>query len=963
MKIIKIFIIAGAILLSFFSQSFSYINNFKGTWQNKKCIPGEKNWLVLRIEFKEDTKSITTGTGKFLQQWADDDTSYVLDPVPHDRQYFKSHLQAINNYWSTVTNNKYTIDTSDLQVLPLSENTYTLNNKMQYYNPASDEDSVDIKLAEFVYDVIKLVSNEGDYPTDQSEIVIYHAGVGQDFDFSGMFDPSPYDIPSFYFDLNYLSENLPANKYSELVNLGLESGIVVPEMQNQLGINIGLNGTEILLSGYLLGLPALYNTATGQSKTGVFGLMDQGSNNANGLTPIKPSAFERMLLGIQEPIILNESDNYNLLEDQIYKIPVNSTESFLIEYRKNSGIFLDSLYSAKEYDTYIEALEYADSLNLIDLDIAENGVLIGVNDYDITLQTDGLLIWHLNDPFYEFNEMSDNPNGGEIPMLRLEEADGGYDIGKNYSTLSSAVNQGWKWDIWFDSNEGYFDNNSNSSLKFSGNTHPNTRTFTNILTGISITNFNFSEDTVSITLNFSQSDKSCEPNVFYKGISRITPFDEDCLFGVKDSSIIVKSDDQIYTIFKKNKYINPNNIFLYPLETGFIEVENNNIQSSINLYNYSDSSLSLTKSQNLNFTVNLKNISITDSVIFLPPLDSTKYLAIYDYHLNLLDLWGEHSALNFSLPIDKYLSVTIFDKNYFTAGNTINSFNGDYSHSFNFNISAITNLNDTLIIADESGGFYYFEPNTEFLSEKYASAVKIDKIIPVHLNDDGICELVMIGTYNDRNILSILSHYGYFQNNFPIVKNYKEISVVKKNEQFFILAMSEVGELDEYSTNGTKISSRTAPPNANSLFVDKFNGENIIVSDGTIWTTEYDSIYWGYNGKNLQNENRILSAQNATISGSNELIRDGLIYNYPNPIENGRTKFRYFAINAEEVDINIYELTGKFVQRLSQTPKQNQVNEVIWNVGNLESGVYIAKIKITGNGTIEEYFIKPAILK
>jgi len=57
------------------------------------------------------------------------------------------------------------------------------------------------------------------------------------------------------------------------------------------------------------------------------------------------------------------------------------------------------LYSANEYDTYIEALKYVDSLNSIDLNINANGVLIGLNDYDITLQTDGLLIWHINDPF------------------------------------------------------------------------------------------------------------------------------------------------------------------------------------------------------------------------------------------------------------------------------------------------------------------------------------------------------------------------------------------------------------------------------------------------------------------------------------------------------------------------------------------------------------------------------------
>ena len=65
MKRNKIFFITGVILLSFFSQSLSYVNNFKGTWKNEKCIPGNKNWLVIRVEFQEDSKDITTGTGKF----------------------------------------------------------------------------------------------------------------------------------------------------------------------------------------------------------------------------------------------------------------------------------------------------------------------------------------------------------------------------------------------------------------------------------------------------------------------------------------------------------------------------------------------------------------------------------------------------------------------------------------------------------------------------------------------------------------------------------------------------------------------------------------------------------------------------------------------------------------------------------------------------------------------------------
>ncbi|MEA1986232.1 MAG: T9SS type A sorting domain-containing protein [Candidatus Marinimicrobia bacterium] len=962
MKNNKIFL-AIVILLSFFSQLFSFQNNFKGIWQNEKCEAGVKNWVVVRVEFQEDNESVTSGNGKFLQDWEAGDTSYVLDPVPHNRQYFKSHLKAINHYWSTVTKGAYSVDTSNSQILPNTNNAYILSNQIRYYNPASDKDSVDYKLAEFVYDAIKLVSDAGDYPSNQSEFIIYHAGVGQDFDFSGMFDPTPYDMPSFYFDRNFLQQYLPADKYSELVSVGLEKGIVVPEMQNQLDINIGLHGTEILLTGYLIGLPALYDTETGRSKAGVFGLMDQGSNNANGLIPIKPSAFERILLGIQEPIILDESGEYDFCEDEIYQIPINSTESFLVEYRKNSGIFFDSLYSAKGYETYVEALNYVDSANIVNVNIDENGVVIGVDDYDLTLQTDGLLIWHLNNPFYEFNETSDNPNGNEIPMLRLEEADGGHDIGKNYGTLSGSVNNGWKWDMWFEGNEGYADNNS-TSMRFTDTSNPNTRTFTNISSGVSLTNFQFAEDTISVTLNFSQSDKSSEPNTFYKGVAKITPFDNDCLFGVKDSSIIVKSNDKIYSLLNKNKIINPNKIYLYPFETGFVEVENGETETTIRAYNYVDSTLILSDSNDVNFVTDLKKISVTDSLILLLPIDSLKYPATFDFRNNIVDLWRLHSTIiPFYTPVNKYLPVNIFGNEYFTTDDKIVSIDGIYSHTFDFNIFAITNFNDTLIIADESGGYYFFEVNSENLSEKYASEIKIEKIIPVHLNDDGESEFVILGEYNDRRIFAILTHYGYFLNGFPIFKDYDEIRVVENDNEYIILAMNDAGELDEYSIDGIKISSRTGPANSNSFFVDNVDNENIIVSDGTVWITEYDSAYWGYGGMNLQNDNRKISIQNATTPSSDVLIRDGLIYNYPNPIENGKTKFRYFAVNAEEVEIYIYELTGKFVEKLSQIAKQNQINEVEWSVENLESGVYIARVKVSGSGETKEYFVKPAILK
>ena len=35
---------------------------------------------------------------------------YIIDPPPHDKNYFNSHLIAVNNYFSTVSHNAFGID-------------------------------------------------------------------------------------------------------------------------------------------------------------------------------------------------------------------------------------------------------------------------------------------------------------------------------------------------------------------------------------------------------------------------------------------------------------------------------------------------------------------------------------------------------------------------------------------------------------------------------------------------------------------------------------------------------------------------------------------------------------------------------------------------------------------------------------------------------------------------------------
>ena len=77
----------------------------------------------------------------------------------------------------------------------------------------------------------------------------------------------------------------------------IEKGIILPETQNHLNYDIsnsmfsnesepcdyqyGLSGTLSLMIGFAIGLPPLWDIENGSSRIGVFGLMDQGSNNGS----------------------------------------------------------------------------------------------------------------------------------------------------------------------------------------------------------------------------------------------------------------------------------------------------------------------------------------------------------------------------------------------------------------------------------------------------------------------------------------------------------------------------------------------------------------------------------------------------------------------------------------------------------------------------------------------------------
>ena len=68
-------------------------------------------------------------------------------------------------------------------------------------------------------------------PLDDALIVVFHAGVGQDFAVPFL-DPTPYDLSSAYIDPNMLN-NLFWDSNEE-VGLNIGHGLLLPETQNHI---------------------------------------------------------------------------------------------------------------------------------------------------------------------------------------------------------------------------------------------------------------------------------------------------------------------------------------------------------------------------------------------------------------------------------------------------------------------------------------------------------------------------------------------------------------------------------------------------------------------------------------------------------------------------------------------------------------------------------------------------------
>lgn len=477
------------------------------------AVPTNPRVLALRVQFqKEDVDDAqTTGNGHFLLLPKDDpfDSVRSLDPLPHNRRYFEDQMLALRNYFLDASDSnlhiQYTVKPDGLN------DAYTLGRRMSYYGDRFiSQEQRDLRLAELFSDAVRVADSTDtiDFST-YDYVVIFHAGAGQDFSAA---DPTPNDVASRFVNLDLLRrwkndptyEGVPVNGGSNFV----AGGVLVPETESQevfdtfgfqVFTEIGLTG--ILASNFAsqLGMPDLFNTATGTTAIGVFGLTDQGAVNGDGLIPVEPDPWTKIFMGWADPLVVRDTTLMDVPSKKtfgkslILKLPISSEEYFLVENRQRDVIdnaLSPYLLVRAIRDSNASTGEVrSDTLYAAGADRSiETGVITRVDEYDAGLPGTGLLIWHIDERIIR-EKQSDGSINADLRRrgVRVVEGSGSQEIGYRFVVGPfSVIDAGNDSDFFFQDNDLFKRFNRSDSVFFGSTSIPNSHGNDGVRSGIRI---------------------------------------------------------------------------------------------------------------------------------------------------------------------------------------------------------------------------------------------------------------------------------------------------------------------------------------------------------------------------------------------------------------------------------------------------------------------------------------------
>jgi hypothetical protein len=492
--------------------------------------------LAVMVQFQADNDSLTSGNGRFMLG-----EGSGLDAPPHNKSYFQNHLLFLKNYFRKVSGGNLNVAYTVL------DSVVTLPHQMKYYSPPKSGGGNNMGL--LFQDSWRIADSlyGSTFPFSQYQcFVIFHAGSGRDIDFTSVlgYDPLPYDIPSIYLSRQSLETMFGANYPGQVVENGrdaITNSIIMPESESYpiLPLTLGTNGLLAASFGSFLGLPDLFDTQTGATGIGKFGLMDgQAIFAYGGIFPPEPSAWEKTYLGWVTPVEISPSTTtqYALYANEtgkysVLKVPISATEYFLLENREcdahHDGEIVTSIYNDAVNTTEITFANdtaYFDGSQINKI----NGVVTDADEYDWALPQDttyfgGILIWHIDESVIDQNLSTNTINANPAHRgVSLMEAHGANEIGNYIQSIFGAYYyDGSPYDFWYGGNPMRATPRKTGGNNFNPTTLPSSNGYNGANSHIYISNFSGHDSLMTFDVRVGESNFQPTPG-FPKDIHSAT---------------------------------------------------------------------------------------------------------------------------------------------------------------------------------------------------------------------------------------------------------------------------------------------------------------------------------------------------------------------------------------------------------------------------------------------------------
>ena len=976
-----------------------------------KKSPASVRVLAIMVQFQTDNDVLTSGNGQFDLSTA---PQRIIDAPPRDSAYFADHLLFAKNYFQKSSKGNLTISSTVLSSV------LTLSKQMKQYAPVNSN----APLGGLIAEAWGLADSAYPaFPFDQYDLfVIFHAGSGKDIDLKGSigYDPTPYDIPSLYFSLQGLREifgsayaGIPLKNHPGVT---IQNTVILPETENRtlpaatggdFLYQLGINGLVVANVGSYLGLPDLFDTKTGSTAIGRFGLMDgQSIFSFFGLFPPEPSAWERIFLGWTSPIVVpSGSSNLRLpaislypAGDTVYRVPISAKEYFLVENRNRDvnkdGETLTIHWNGQQFQkNYAQDDDHFYAFNVDSI----YGNVVDVDELDWSLPGaqgfyGGALIWHIDEEVIEKNFAANTINADSTHRgVNLEEADGSQDIGQTYGLLDSGSGSedGSPIDFWFSKNNSPVYKNA-----FNESTNPNS--LSNSLSRSHVALDQFSDAGPLMTLHASVGDSRI---ALLKTIKRrnIKLNQNDAPFfanvdGSSTGDLVYTAGDSIYVLKRDLTSLLRDSSGLFSPFGGRLQPAYS--RNGSGLVCSRDSLVYVLSNADLNGdgfadSVSVGNVGslISSPPASMAPTDVRNFVGDRSGRLDELSVLNPfppvyaqpaHTPIS-SLSVMSSLDWTVLSDDSLISSQggvkKVGSRNvlafGNAKFTFATSASNMAGVSTVVLFANNS--FSVLDAATLAGEENYRVDANVTGSFALaDVNGDGQID-ILIGTdaglfaYSKNGVL--LDHFPLKTSDAGKVVGSPIVVRLLGSSSVGILFGSSNGQVCGYDAGGKMIDG--FPLQTGGMVSSLAYSGSLLAAASTdsaiyIWqlTNILDStnVAWGGFLADVYHSNYVESAP-TVAARSTDLLPASSAYNWPNPVYDKMTHIRYYLGMQAAVTIKIYNMAGELVQQLSGPGVANLDNEVQWDVSKVQSGVYFAQIKANATGAEKSVVVKIAVVK